>query len=71
MTTLSKYSGEQILLRQHRRAKAADLTKKLVCIALVCVTLIPFYISVIYSIKYKNEITINHLAWPKNPTLEN
>ena len=37
----------------------------------VIVTLIPFYISFIYSIKFKNEITINHLAWPKTPTLSN
>ena len=64
-------TGEQILQRQHRRERLADATKKLVCIALVCITLIPFYISVIYSIKYKSEITINHLAWPKNPTLDN
>lgn len=50
---------------------AGQITKKLVCIALVVITLIPFYISLIYSIKYKNEITINHLAWPQNPTLDN
>lgn len=37
----------------------------------VIITLIPFYISFIYSIKFKNEITINHLAWPKTPTLSN
>ena len=64
-------TAETILQRQHRRAMIADLTKKLSCIVLVLITLIPFYISVIYSIKYKNEITINHLAWPKNPTLDN
>ena len=60
-------TAEEILILQHRRAKAAELAKKAVCIALVLVTLIPFYISVIYSIKYKNEVTISHLAWPKNP----
>ena len=64
-------TAEEILILQHRRAKAAELAKKAVCIALVLVTLIPFYISVIYSIKYKNEVTISHLAWPKNPTLDN
>ena len=64
-------TAEDILRLQHRRAMIADLTKKASCIALVLITLIPFYISVIYSIKYKNEITINHLAWPKNPTIEN
>ena len=55
----------------HNRKLAADIVRKFVCVALVLITLIPFYISVIYSIKYKNEITINHLAWPQNPTLDN
>lgn len=41
------------------------------CMFLVVVTLVPFYISFIYSIKYKNETTINHLAWPKHPTIDN
>ena len=72
MTTATKnLTGDQILERQHRRARMAATLKKFVCIALIVITLIPFYISVIYSIKYKNEVTINHLAWPKNPTIDN
>ncbi len=71
LTVKKPRTAEEILILQHRRAKAADLAKKALCIALVIITLIPFYISVIYSIKYKNEITISHLAWPKNPTLDN
>ena len=55
----------------HNRKVAGKAIKKIVCIALVVITLIPFYISFIYSIKYKNEITISHLAWPQNPTLDN
>ena len=54
-----------------RKKLIGKIIQKLVRIILVVITLIPFYVSVIYSIKYKNEITINHLAWPKNPTLEN
>ena len=69
MTTLTK--APRTLLTMHDRKVAADIIKKFVCIALVVITLIPFYISLIYSIKYKNEITINHLAWPKNPTIDN
>lgn len=69
MTTLTK--APRTLLTMHDRKVAADIIKKIVCIALVVITLIPFYISLIYSIKYKNEITINHLAWPKNPTIDN
>ena len=71
MTTATRMTGQEILQRQHRRERIAGITKKLFCIALIVVTLIPFYISVIYSIKFKNEITINHLAWPQNPTLSN
>ena len=47
------------------------IIQNLVRVIIVIITLIPFYVSVIYSIKYKNEITTNHLAWPKNPTLDN
>ena len=71
MTTATHTTGSDILERQHRRERIASALKKLFCIALILVTLIPFYISVIYSIKFKNEITINHLAWPQNPTLSN
>ena len=54
-----------------RKKLIGKIIQNLVRIILVVITLIPFYVTVIYSIKYKNEITINHLAWPKNPTLEN
>lgn len=47
------------------------IIQNVVRVLMVVITLIPFYVSVIYSIKHKNEITVNHLAWPKNPTLEN
>ena len=50
MTTATKnLRGDQILERQHRRARMAAALKKIVCIALIIVTLIPFYISVISS----------------------
>ena len=55
----------------HNRAVAAKWIKYFVCIAIICITLIPFYISFLYSIKFKNEVTVVRLAWPKNPTLEN
>ncbi len=55
----------------HNRAVAARWIKYIVCIAIICITLIPFYISFIYSIKFKNEVTVDRLAWPKNPTLTN
>lgn len=64
-------TADELLRHRHRQMLMADLAKKAACIVLVLITLIPFYISVIYSIKFKNEITISHLAWPKNPTLSN
>ena len=67
----ARYTAAQVLARQRRRELVRGLCKKAVCIAMVCVTLIPFYISFIYSIKYKNEITVSHLAWPQHPTLSN
>ena len=45
-----------------RKKLIGKIIQNLVRIILVVITLIPFYVSVIYSFKYKNEITINHLA---------
>lgn len=53
------------------RRLTGRITKGIVCLILVAIVLIPFYISFIYSIKFKNEVALNRLAWPKNPTLEN
>lgn len=55
----------------HKKQLAARISQNLVRIVIVLITLIPFYISLIYSIKFKNEITLNRLAWPENPTLDN
>lgn len=38
-------------------------------VALVVLT--PFYISILYSIKDHSDISINRLAWPSRPTLDN
>ena len=70
----SRSESEYTRAKKNRRARKrilGEFIRVLVMIALVLITLIPCYISVIYSIKYKNEITINHLAWPKNPTFNN
>lgn len=54
-----------------KKKTAVSFVQNVMRIAVVLVTLVPFYISLIYSIKYKNEISLNRLAWPKNPTLDN
>ena len=38
---------------------------------LIAVFLVPFYLGFIYSIKYKNEVTLDRLAWPQHPTISN
>ena len=35
------------------------------------VVISPFYISIVYALKNKNDLTINRLAWPTHPTLMN
>lgn len=69
MMNSTKVSAPRLTMGQ--RKSAGEWAKRIVCIIIVCIMLIPFYISVIYSIKYKNEVSTNHLAWPKNPTLDN
>ncbi len=39
--------------------------------SIIIIFLIPFYLGFIYSIKYKNEVTLDRLAWPENPTIDN
>ena len=39
------------------------------CVMLVVIS--PFYISIVYALKNKNDLTINRLAWPTHPTLMN
>lgn len=39
--------------------------------SLILLFLVPFYLGFIYSIKYKNEVSINRLAWPDTPTIDN
>lgn len=58
-------------LSMHRRNVAKEAVKRTVSLIIMCIVLIPFYMSFIYAIKFKNEITINHLALPQNPTLDN
>lgn len=43
-----------------------------VFVGLIMVIVIsPFYISVVYALKNKNDLSVNRLAWPSHPTLSN
>lgn len=37
------------------------------CVMLVVIS--PFYISIVYALKNKNDLAVNRLAWPAHPTL--
>lgn len=57
--------------RQRRLLAAGNVCRITFILALVAVFLLPFYISFIYSIKLKNEVSVSHLAWPQHPTIAN
>ena len=59
-------AGESRLGRNIKR-----VLKIAVILLLMLVIISPFYISFLYSIKLPNEITVNRLAWPNNPTIKN
>jgi raffinose/stachyose/melibiose transport system permease protein len=66
-------------LAKPRRSMSASAKKKRVLnilritalAILVAIVLIPFYISFLYSIKTHSDISLNRLAWPQSPTMEN
>ena len=66
-------------LAKPRRSMSASAKKKMalnilriaVLVIFVAIVLIPFYISFLYSIKTHSDISLNRLAWPKSPTMDN
>ena len=64
--TFGKHAG-----RKKHRASLGNVVRVLVIVAILVVVLAPFYISFLYSIKEHSDISLNRLAWPQNPTLNN
>lgn len=61
-------------LQNANRKKAISLSRVLSIIFIIFIALIvvsPFYVSIMYSIRYDSEVTVSRLAWPKQPTLDN
>lgn len=54
-----------------RRRRIMNVVRVIVLLMVVAIVLTPFYISFLYSIKTHSDISLNRLAWPQNPTLEN
>jgi raffinose/stachyose/melibiose transport system permease protein len=48
-----------------------EIVHVLIRILLLVIILIPFYVAVVYAFRAKTAISLNPLAWPKNPTWEN
>ena len=57
--------------RSRTRIFWGNTLRVLFILDVVVVVLIPFYISFLYSIKTHSDISLNRLAWPQHPTLEN
>ena len=64
--TFGKHAG-----RKKHHANLGNVVRVLVIVAILVVVLAPFYISFLYSIKEHSDISLNRLAWPQNPTLNN
>ena len=54
-----------------KKARALNILRIACLVVIVLIVLIPFYISFLYSIKTHSDISLNRLAWPQRPTLEN
>ena len=69
MTSVTvKHTGKSILAG---KKQVKNIIRVAVLILMVLIVLIPFYISFLYSIKTHSDISLNRLAWPKAPTLNN
>ena len=64
--TFGKYAG-----RSRARTLINSILRVLFILLITAIILTPFYISLLYSIKSHSDISLNRLAWPSAPTLEN
>ena len=69
MTALAKPHSH--MSASAKKKRALNILRVTVLVILVAIVLIPFYISFLYSIKTHSDISLNRLAWPKSPTMEN
>ena len=54
-----------------KKKRALNVLRIAVLAIIVAIVLIPFYISFLYSVKTHSDISLNRLAWPQSPTVEN
>ena len=65
-STFSRHAGGS-----RSRAAISNVLRITFILAITAVVLVPFYISLLYSLKSHSDICLNRLAWPQHPTLEN
>ena len=66
----SVYFGKNVN-RTRRRGMIRGAVRVIVLLVIVGIVLTPVYISLLYSIKSHSDISLNRLAWPEEPTLDN
>ena len=54
-----------------QRKRIANTSSNLMVFITMIIVLLPFYIAIVYSFRAPDVITVNRLAWPENPTLQN
>ncbi len=64
--SFGRYAG-----RNRLHTALSGVLRILLILAVAALVLTPFYISLLYSIKSHSDISLNRLAWPTAPTLEN
>lgn len=66
LSTFGRQAG-----RNRMRVFAATAFRILFVMGVAAMVLVPFYISFLYSIKSHSDISLNRLAWPSAPSLDN
>ncbi|MFH1512809.1 MAG: carbohydrate ABC transporter permease [Bacillota bacterium] len=66
MISFGRYAG-----RSRAHTLINSILRILFILLIAAIVLTPFYISLLYSIKGHSDISLNRLAWPSAPTLDN
>lgn len=69
--TVKAAAAKRPMSASARKARNLSILRIAALAIIVIIVLIPFYISFLYSIKTHSDISLNRLAWPQNPTLDN
>ena len=69
--TVKASAAKRPMSASARKARNLNILRIAALAIIVIIVLIPFYISFLYSIKTHSDISLNRLAWPQNPTLDN